>query len=102
MYKQFVICDIIFSYSLITPKSKYPRYINDLKIDNFITSKRARKNLIFVKKQHNSALKKIKNVKLQNQRLKNKIKSYDQLIKTLEQKTLVSENATNFLKVIIV
>lgn len=55
----------IFSTST-TPTSKkiklFPRYINDLSVDNFKTPRRTERNLSFIKKRYNEKLKKIHNL----------------------------------------
>lgn len=87
-----------------TPKKRKlllnnPRYFNDLTDEHFATPKRAKRHLAFAKKKHNEARNKLKNLEERNRRLAKKVKSYEDLIKTLEDSNLLSENASQFLQV---
>jgi len=78
-----------------------PRYFNDLSDKHFSTPRRAKRNLTFAKKKHNDTRKKLKIVEQRNRRLIKKVKTYEDLIKTLQHTNLLSENASQFLQVTI-
>ncbi|KAF0762941.1 THAP-type domain-containing protein [Aphis craccivora] len=75
-----------------------PRYFNDLSDKHFSTPRRAKRNLTFAKKKHNDTRKKLKIVEQRNRRLIKKVKTYEDLIKTLQHTNLLSENASQFLQ----
>uniref|UniRef100_A0A2S2P890 THAP-type domain-containing protein n=1 Tax=Schizaphis graminum TaxID=13262 RepID=A0A2S2P890_SCHGA len=68
---------------------KRPRYIGDLRVEHFISPRRASRNLVFFKNKHNETLNKLKITREKARRLQNKVKSYEDLIKVLEQKNLI-------------
>ncbi|KAF0757101.1 Uncharacterized protein FWK35_00021540 [Aphis craccivora] len=70
-------------------------------MDNPSTPRRAKRNLTFAKKKHNDTRKKLKIVEQRNRRLIKKVKTYEDLIKTLQHTNLLSENASQFLQVTI-
>lgn len=77
---------------------RQPRYVNDLEVDHFIAPKRANRSLLSLKQKYNANLKKLHNTKKQNKRLMYKVKPYEQLVNTLEDRNLISENSLDFLK----
>lgn len=68
-------------------------------MEHFISPRRASRNLTFFKNKHNETLNKLKMTREKARRLQNRVKSYEDLIKVLEQKNLISENASHILQV---
>lgn len=77
----------------------FPRYINDLSVENFKTPRRRQRNLSFVKNIYNEKLKTIHNLQKKNKRLITKVKTLKDLMKVLEKKNFISENASKLLQV---
>lgn len=87
------------STTTVANNVKHPRYIGDLKVEHFISPRRASRNLTFVKNKHHETIKKLKITREKARRLQNRVKTYEDLIKVLEQKNLISENASHILQV---
>lgn len=73
--------------------------IGDLDVDHFCTPKRAGRHLKMVKQTFNKNQRKTHILKKRLNRLKNKVKSYEDLITALKHKQLLSENAADQLQV---
>ncbi|KAE9531254.1 hypothetical protein AGLY_010460, partial [Aphis glycines] len=98
--------EIIQNTTMITPPTPiskkvimFPRYINDLSVENFKTPRRRQRNLSFVKNIYNEKLKTIHNLQKKNKRLITKVKTLKDLMKVLEKKNFISENASKLLQV---
>ncbi|KAF0684833.1 THAP-type domain-containing protein, partial [Aphis craccivora] len=73
------------------------RYIGNLKVEHFISPRRASRNLTFIKNKNYETINKLKIAREKARRLQNKVKTYEDLNKVLEQKNLISENASHIL-----
>lgn len=78
-----------------------PTNVGDLNIDNFSTPRRARKNLKMVKTKFVEKQSKCNNLKKQVKRLQNQVFNYENLIKSLKNKALISESAAHQLQVFV-
>lgn len=54
---------------------KHPRYIGDLKVEHFISPRRASRNLTFIKNKHHETIKKLKISRKKARRLQNRVKT---------------------------
>jgi len=73
-----------------------PRYFNDLTEEHFSTPRRTKRHLAFAKKKYDDIRKKLNTVEQLNRRLAKKVKTYQDLIKTLEDSNLLPENVSQF------